>query len=122
VQRDPHQLFQRLESQGREYVIEMKVRLLKQLTSGHKTPPQAKQFVSMLLEEYSNLCLVAKTLASFLTELEQKHLKRFQLTWELHNKHLFQSIIYMDPVVQNSLPMLVTQLRYAEIFSYFLPR
>jgi hypothetical protein len=28
----------------------------------------------------------------------------------------------MDPVVQNSLPMLVTQLRYAEIFSYFLPR
>ncbi len=67
--RDPHQLYQRLESQGREYVIEMKVRLLKQLTSGHKTPPQAKQFVAMLLEEYSNLCTAAKTLASFLTEL-----------------------------------------------------
>ena len=69
VTRDPHQLFQRLESQGREYVIEMKVRLLRQLTTGHKTPPQAKQFVSMLLEEYSNLCSASKTLASFLTEL-----------------------------------------------------
>ncbi|CAH1782955.1 unnamed protein product [Owenia fusiformis] len=111
VARDPHQLYQRLESQGREYVIEMKVRLLKQLTTGHKTPQQAKQFVSMLLEEYFKICTAAKTLASFLQELELEHLKRFNLTWELHNKHLFQSIIYTDPLVQNSLPMLITQLR-----------
>ena len=69
VIKDAHQLFQRLESQGREYVIEMKVRLLKQLTAGHKTPTQAKQFVSMLLDEYANLCAAAKTLAAFLTEL-----------------------------------------------------
>lgn len=75
--RDPHQLYQRLESQGREYVIEMKVRLLKQLTSGHKTPPQAKQFVSMLLEEYAGLCSAAKTLASFLTQL----VGRVQYIW-----------------------------------------
>ena len=44
--------------------------------------------------------------------LQLEHLSRFSLTWELHNKHLFQSIIYSDPVVHNSLPMLVTQLRY----------
>ena len=68
VSRDPHQLFKRLEKQGQEYVVEMKVRLLKQLTSGHKTPPQARQFVSMLLDEYANLCSAAKTLASFLME------------------------------------------------------
>ncbi len=43
---------------------------------------------------------------------ELEHLKRFNLTWELHNKHLFHSIIYTDPVVQNSLPLLITQLRY----------
>ena len=67
--KDPHQLFQRLESQGREYVIEMKVRLLKQLTAGHKTPPQAKQFMAMLLDEYSHLCEAAKALATFLAEL-----------------------------------------------------
>ncbi|XP_013395019.1 protein FAM193A isoform X2 [Lingula anatina] len=109
--RDPHQLFQRLESQAREYVIEMKVRLLKQLNQGQKTPAQAKQFVSMLLEEYSNLCKAAKTISSFMTELETEHLKKFNLTWELHNKHLLHSIIYSDPLVQNNLPMLLTQLR-----------
>lgn len=47
----------------------------------------------------------------FCVFLQMDHLKRFNLTWELHNKHLFQSIIYTDPVVQNSLPMLITQLR-----------
>ena len=67
--RDPHHLFQQLECQGRDYVIEMKVRLLKQLTAGHKTPSQAKQFVSMLLEEYKNLCAAASTLAKYLSEL-----------------------------------------------------
>ena len=67
--RDPHQLFQRLESQGREYVIEMKVRLLKQLKAGHKTPTQAKQFVAMLLDEYNSLCSAAKTLAACVTQL-----------------------------------------------------
>ena len=73
--RDPHHLFQQLECLGRDYVIEMKVRLLKQLTAGHKTPPQAKQFVAMLLEEYKNLCTAASTLASYLTELVCKRLK-----------------------------------------------
>ncbi|XP_074640905.1 uncharacterized protein LOC141898735 [Tubulanus polymorphus] len=109
--RDPHQLFTRLESQGREYVIETKVRLFKQLTSGHKTPVLARKFVAMMLEEYASLCAAAKTLAPFLIELENEHLKKFNLTWELHNKHLFQNIIYSDPLVQNSLPVLITQLR-----------
>ncbi|XP_064630166.1 protein FAM193A-like isoform X2 [Lineus longissimus] len=109
--RDAHQLFQRLESQGREYVIETKVKLFKQLTSGHKTPPQAKAFVALMLEEYSSLSSAAKILASFLSELEQEHLKRFNLTWELHNKHLFQNIVYTDSLVQSSLPMLMAQLR-----------
>lgn len=44
-------------------------------------------------------------------EQETEHLRRFSFTWELHDKHLFQSVIYVDPVVQNSLPMLITQLR-----------
>ncbi|XP_078662935.1 LOW QUALITY PROTEIN: uncharacterized protein LOC144906481 [Branchiostoma floridae x Branchiostoma belcheri] len=109
--RDPHQLYQRLESQGREYVIEMKVRLLKQLTSGHKTPPQARQFIAMLLDEYSALCEAARLLTPALDEMEKGHLSKFQLTWEFVNKHLFHSIIYTDPLVQNSVPALITQLR-----------
>ncbi|XP_067938366.1 protein FAM193A-like isoform X2 [Watersipora subatra] len=42
---------------------------------------------------------------------ELQHLMRFALTWDLHDKHLFHSVIYSDPVVQNSVPMLITQLR-----------
>ncbi|KAL3864296.1 hypothetical protein ACJMK2_005990 [Sinanodonta woodiana] len=108
--RDPHQLFLRLESQVREFVIEMKVKLLKQLNSGFKTPPQAKHFISLLLDEYGHLCRVARKMAGILGEL-QEHLKRFNVTWDLHNKHLFQSIAYTEPSIQNSLHLIIAQLR-----------
>ena len=68
-QRDPHQLFLRLESQVREFVIEMKVKLLKQLSTGLKTPPQAKKFISLLLEEYAHLCKVARKMSGLLVHL-----------------------------------------------------
>ncbi|XP_021378384.1 protein FAM193A-like isoform X2 [Mizuhopecten yessoensis] len=109
--RDPHQLFLRLESQVREFVIEMKVRLLKQLHSGYKTPPEAKTFISMLLDEYGHLCQVSRKMAEVLTELKTEHLAKFNVTWELHNKHLFQSIAYTEPSIQSSLHLIITQLR-----------
>ncbi|XP_045190790.2 protein FAM193A-like isoform X3 [Mercenaria mercenaria] len=108
--RDPHQLFLRLESQVREFVIEMKVKLLKQLSTGFKTPPQAKKFISLMLEEYAHLCKVARKMAGLLKEL-QNHLKRFKVTWDLHNKHLFQSIVFSEPSIKNSLNLLISQLR-----------
>lgn len=80
-EKDPFQLYQRLEQQAREYVLEMKVRLLKHLSTGPKAPgptgavgatqgpPQAYQFISLLLEEYSALCQAARTISSFLLTL-----------------------------------------------------
>lgn len=80
-EKDPYQLYQRLEQQAREYVLEMKVRLLKHLSAGSKTtgsaggvaaaqgPPQAHQFISLLLEEYNALCQAARTISSFLLTL-----------------------------------------------------
>ena len=47
---------------------------------------------------------------SFFFQVEQ-HLNRFDLTWELHDKHLFHSIIFTDPVVQNCLPKAVENIR-----------
>lgn len=60
----------------------MRVRLLKHLGAGFKvtkgpavtvaalqSPPQAYQFVSMFLEEYSALCQAARTISSFLLTL-----------------------------------------------------
>lgn len=76
-ERDPYQLYQRLEQQAREYVLEMKVRLLRQLSaaarvrapSGLQGPPQAHQFISLLLEEYGALCQAARTISTFLGTL-----------------------------------------------------
>lgn len=74
-EKDPYQLYQRLEQQAREYVLEMKVRLLKHLSAGSKGasavqgPPQAHQFISLLLEEYSALCQAARTISTFLLTL-----------------------------------------------------
>uniref|UniRef100_A0A4W5QYN0 Family with sequence similarity 193 member A n=1 Tax=Hucho hucho TaxID=62062 RepID=A0A4W5QYN0_9TELE len=118
-EKDPYQLYQRLEQQAREYVLEMKVRLLKHLSTGSKAaavaaqgPPQAHQFISLLLEEYSALCQAARTISSFLLTLEKEHLQRFQVTWELHNKHLFENLVFSEPILHSSLPALVAQLRH----------
>ncbi|XP_034543276.1 protein FAM193A isoform X8 [Notolabrus celidotus] len=121
-EKDPYQLYQRLEQQAREYVLEMKVRLLKHLSTGPKTagpacnvaavqgPPQAYQFISLLLEEYRALCQAARTISSFLLTLENEHLQKFQVTWELHNKHLFENLVFSEPILHSSLPALVAQL------------
>lgn len=118
-ERDPYQLYQRLEQQAREYVLEMKVRLLRQLSAASRVkspsalqgPPQAHQFISLLLEEYGALCQAARTISTFLGTLENEHLKKFQVTWELHNKHLFEDLVFSEPLLQNSLPALVSQIR-----------
>ncbi|KAJ8416571.1 hypothetical protein AAFF_G00358590 [Aldrovandia affinis] len=116
--KDPYQLYQRLEQQAREYVLEVKVRLLKHLSAGSKVmspeegPPQAHQFISSLLEEYSALCQAARSISTFLLTLENEHLKKFQVTWELHNKHLFENLVFSEPLLHNSLPSLVAQLRH----------
>lgn len=76
-ERDPYQLYQRLEQQAREYVLEMKVRLLRQLSAASRVkspsalqgPPQAHQFISLLLEEYGALCQAARTISTFLGTL-----------------------------------------------------
>uniref|UniRef100_A0A674N2W3 Family with sequence similarity 193 member A n=1 Tax=Takifugu rubripes TaxID=31033 RepID=A0A674N2W3_TAKRU len=99
----------------------MKVRLLKHLSTGPKTPgstgamgatqgpPQAYQFISLLLEEYSALCQAARTISSFLLTLETEHLKKFRVTWELHNKHLFENLVFSEPILHSNLPTLVAQ-------------
>ncbi|XP_076001582.1 protein FAM193A isoform X2 [Genypterus blacodes] len=123
-EKDPYQLYQRLEQQAREYVLEMKVRLLKHLSAGSKAtgpsgplaaaqgPPQAHQFISLLLEEYSALCQAARTISSFLLTLENEHLQKFRVTWELHNKHLFENLVFSEPILHSSLPSLVAQLNH----------
>ena len=46
---------------------------------------------------------------------EETYLKQFKLTWQLHNKHLFHSVIYSDPVVQNCMPKVLSCIRFKYI-------
>ena len=64
-----------------------------------------------LLEGYQKLCDAAQKVSPALTDLEERHLSRFTLTWEVFNKHLYQLVIYTDPLIQNNLPIFISQVR-----------
>lgn len=61
------QLYQRLETLVREVVIEMKVKLLKELTVDQKAIHRAHQFLSLLLSEYYRLCTASQRAATILS-------------------------------------------------------
>lgn len=65
-----------------------------------------------LLDGYEKVCMAAKQLAPLLQQLEVEHLQKFSLTWEVLNKHLYQSCVYTDPLVQNNLPLYIAQVRH----------
>ena len=90
VWRDPHQLYQRLEAQLREVVLELKVKLVELLSKQAKNPSLAQDFIQALLGGQEKLCEASKILSSVLSDLEVNHLRRFSLTWELLGQHLYQ--------------------------------
>ena len=63
-----------------------------------------------LLDGYQKLIDAAQKVSPALVDLEEKHLNRFTLTWEVFNKHLYQSVIYTDPLIQNNLPIFISQV------------
>jgi len=67
-------------------------------------------FIPDLLEGYEKLCAAAQNVSPALVDLEVEHLRRFSLTWEVLNKHLYQSIIYTDPLIENNLPIFLSQV------------
>jgi len=111
VWRDPHQLYQRLEAQLREFVLELKANLVTLLQKQAKNPHLAQEFIQGLLGGHEKLCEACKLLSPVLSDLEVNHLRRFSLTWELLSKHLYQLIVYTDPLIQNNLPIFISQLR-----------
>ncbi|XP_059163345.1 protein FAM193A-like isoform X3 [Physella acuta] len=113
--RDPHQLFLRLESQVREIVMDMKTSLLNKLKeNGCDTPELALDFTRSLLSHYDLLTEKSCLLARYLGGLSE-HLRRFKVTWELLNKHLFHSIAHNDPAISNSGPTILEHLRQGSV-------
>jgi len=111
VWRDPHQLYQRLESQLRDIVTDIKQKLVELLSKQAKNPSLAQDFIQSLLSGHEKLCEASKILSPVLSDLEVNHLRRFSLTWDLLSKHMYQALVYCDPLIQNNLPIFISQLR-----------
>ena len=90
VWRDPHQLYQRLEAQLKDIVVDMKQKLVELLSKQAKNPSLAQDFIQTLLTGHERLCEASKVLGPVLSDLEVNHLRRFSLTWELLSKHMYQ--------------------------------
>lgn len=58
--------------------------------------------------------LLKKTFKTYKFKLQSEHLRRFKVTWELLNKHLFHSIAHNDPAISNSGPTILEHLRLVE--------
>ncbi|KAL5503631.1 hypothetical protein EMCRGX_G010609 [Ephydatia muelleri] len=111
--KDPHQFFQRLETLAREYLLEVKVRLLEQLSCGFNSPQLAIEFVQMLLDEYSTLCASLPSLLYLLEPLEDDFMPKLGMTIELMNKNIFRELIFAESFMSLNLPLIVAQLRLA---------
>uniref|UniRef100_A0A914UN23 Uncharacterized protein n=1 Tax=Plectus sambesii TaxID=2011161 RepID=A0A914UN23_9BILA len=123
VDRDAHQLYQRLESQGREYVMEMKVNLLQIIVSPDKVGlelpsddsttvslDQAKLFLKSTLDYFSRYQDTVRNMYCFMQELDRVHLEKFGITWKVINHHLFDAVVYQDSLIVNNLPAMAKQL------------
>lgn len=116
--RDPHQFFQRLETLAREYLLEVKVRLLEQLSCGFNSPQLAIEFIQMLLDEYSTLCNALPSLLYLLEPLEEsEYVQRLGVTVELMNKNIFRELIFAESFMSSNLPLIIAQLRLASLAS-----
>jgi hypothetical protein len=116
--RDPHQFFQRLETLAREYLLEVKVRLLEQLSCGFNSPQLAIEFIQMLLDEYTSLTSSLPPLLYLLEPLEEsEYVQSLGVTVELMNKNIFRELIFAESFMNSNLPLIIAQLRLASLAS-----
>lgn len=100
--RDPQHLLQCLKYQAQLFVVESRLRMLRQLVAGPRLE-------DALVAEYAKLRLAWEGLDPLLEELVTLDLNKYGLSWELVNKYLFQAIVYSDPEIHKSLTDLLTQ-------------
>ncbi|XP_015434786.1 PREDICTED: uncharacterized protein LOC107190491 [Dufourea novaeangliae] len=104
---DSEQLFMRLVSQARQFVVKVKVRLLA-LLHDHSENNLAEIFLTGLLDDYDALISTASQISELLKPLKG-YLCKF--TWDCFFKKLYQIYVYDDPLVHNNLSTFIIQLR-----------
>ena len=99
---NPHQLFEKLDIELRNVVIDIKSRLAA-LLSQQDNPKLPEMFLQNLLLGYERLCDSCKVLSPVIGSLEVNHLSNFSLTWELLSKHWYQLFVLEDTVIQDNI-------------------
>ena len=111
-----------------EYVDEIRNQVLKRFQTCLKTSTDVQLFISFLLDEYNSFVQAAKnasTIVSFLVRSsrrrrsrrhhshfqEEHHMKTFQLSWLLYNKHLYEEFIYTDKKIHHSMSTMIDLLQ-----------
>ncbi|VDK89485.1 unnamed protein product [Litomosoides sigmodontis] len=129
AEKDPHQLYKRLESIGHEYVMNLKsddlwqilvapqvVPDLIQLYEGGASEEQmelerAKLFIKTLLDRFSCQQETARNMSPLLAVLDEDYLSQFGISWKVVNHHIFDRVIYQDDLLLNYLPSLENALK-----------
>nr|XP_033341608.1 uncharacterized protein LOC117229303 [Megalopta genalis] len=104
---DPSQLSSRLVSQAREFVVEVKVRLIA-IQRDRSVNNLAETFLTGLLDDYDALISTASQISELVKPLKGYLCK---LTWDCFIKKLYQIYVYDDPMLQNNLSPFIGQLR-----------
>ena len=66
--------------------------------------------MAAILDNYEKMCSAAAHLGPALADLDQGHLQRFSVTWDIAVKRVYQDVVYSDSLVQNNLPIFVSQV------------
>uniref|UniRef100_A0A915PMT4 Uncharacterized protein n=1 Tax=Setaria digitata TaxID=48799 RepID=A0A915PMT4_9BILA len=129
AEKDPHQLYKRLESIGHEYVMNLKSDDLWQILVAPQVVPaliqlyeagaseeqmeleRAKLFIKTLLDRFSCQQETARNMSPLLAALDEDYLSQFGISWKVLNHHIFDRVIYQDDLLLNYLPSLENVLK-----------
>ncbi|VIO87184.1 Uncharacterized protein BM_BM7746 [Brugia malayi] len=129
AEKDPHQLYKRLESIGHEYVLNLKSDDLWQILVAPQVVPaliqlyeaganeeqveleRAKLFIKTLLDRFSCQQETARNMSPLLAVLNEDYLSQFGISWKVVNHHIFDRVIYQDNLLLNYLPNLENVLK-----------
>ncbi|EJW84797.1 hypothetical protein WUBG_04293, partial [Wuchereria bancrofti] len=129
AEKDPHQLYKRLESIGHECVLNLKSDNLWQILVAPQVVPsliqlyeaganeeqmeleRAKLFIKTLLDRFSCQQETARNMSQLLAVLNEDYLSQFGISWKIVIHHIFDRVIYQDDLLLNYLPSLENVLK-----------
>ncbi|VDK47322.1 unnamed protein product [Anisakis simplex] len=135
AERDPHQLYKRLESIGHEYVMNLKSDDLWQILVAPQIVPaliklfesgaskekmeleRVKLFIRTLLDRFSCQQETVRNMSPLLSPLDEEYLSQFGISWKILNHHIFDCVIYQDDLLINFIPSMEKMLKCPLILS-----